>query len=295
GNNDSTSDMGPRSEIIPATGQWGRCGSIFDTNCDGSSNASGNSSWTQRMKAPEKLLAHAANDGVSFLFESWYIVRDDINIYNSMASESVNPQFSGSQWALTGATGYKLGAAIDRWVDPATPTATSRSTELVTSEGHAKLAVKVTDLGNGKWRYNYAVMNLDFARAKTSGAEPNLHVISNAGFDSFSVPVPANAHILGPNANVGEVNPNLRWRSRIAAGQLSWSTDMTIPSFDNADYPSPTSLSTLDWGVLYSFSFTSTLPPGNGSATLHVAEAGAPTSYPVATLVPGGVAGRVTE
>ena len=295
GNNDSASDMGPRSEIIPAKGQWGRCGSIFDTNCDGNSNSSGNTSWTQRMKTPEKLLAHGAGDGVGFLFESWYVVRDDINIYNSMASESVNPQFSGSQWALTGATGYKLGAAIDRWVDPATPTATSLSTELATSEGHAKLAVKVTDLGGGKWRYNYAVMNLDFARAKTSGAEPNLHVISNAGFDRFSVPVPANAHIVGSSANVGELNPNLQWRSRNTAGQLSWSTDMSIPVFGGSGYPMPTSLATLDWGVLYSFSFTSTLAPGSGNATLHVAEAGTPASYEVTTLVPGGAARRATQ
>ncbi len=36
GNNDSNNDLGPRSEIIPATNQWGRCGSIYDTNCDGS-------------------------------------------------------------------------------------------------------------------------------------------------------------------------------------------------------------------------------------------------------------------
>ncbi|MEO5561352.1 MAG: hypothetical protein ABIO49_15490, partial [Dokdonella sp.] len=135
----------------------------------------------------------------------------------------------------------------------------------------------------------------DFARAKTSGAEPNLHVESNAGFDSFSVPVPANAHIVSPSANVGEVNPNLKWRSRNAGGQLSWSTDMTIPSFDSPDFPSPTSLTTLDWGVLYSFSFTSTLPPGSGSATLHVAESGTPASYPVTTLVPGGGARRATQ
>ncbi|MEO5626361.1 MAG: hypothetical protein ABIQ70_10180, partial [Dokdonella sp.] len=135
----------------------------------------------------------------------------------------------------------------------------------------------------------------DFARAKTSGAEPNLHVESNAGFDSFSVPVPANAHIVSPSANVGEVNPNLKWRSRNAGGQLSWSTDMTIPSFDSPDFPSPTSLATLDWGVLYSFSFTSTLAPGTGSAMLHVAESGDPVSYQVATLVPGGATGRATK
>lgn len=30
GNNDSTGALGPRSEIIPASGLWGRCGSVYD-------------------------------------------------------------------------------------------------------------------------------------------------------------------------------------------------------------------------------------------------------------------------
>jgi hypothetical protein len=288
GNNDSPSDMGPRTEIIAATGQWGRCGSIFDPDCNGSANANGNDSWTQRMKMPEARLKHTSGDGVSFLFESWYVARDDINIYNSMATESVNPQFSGTQWSLAGATGYKLGPAIDRWVDPLTPSATALNAELAVIEGHAKVAVKVTDLGGGKWRYNYAVMNLDFARAPTSGAEPNLRVLSNKGFDGFSVSVPAGAQVISPVANVGDPNPNMSWRSLVSGGVLSWSTDMSIPSWGSGGYPMPTALPTLDWGSLYSFSFITNSGPVAGHATLHVAQAGTPASFDVATLVPSG-------
>jgi hypothetical protein len=290
GNNDSPGDMGPRSEIIPANGQWGRCGSIFDSNCDGAQGSNGNTSWTQRLKAPEKKLAHTAGDGLSYLFESWYIVREDINIYNSMATESVNPQFSGSQWSLTGATNYRLGGAIDRWVDPVTPGANAMNTELKVTEGHAKLAVKVTDLGNGKWRYNYAVMNFDFARAVTQGAEPNLRVVSNLGFDAFSVPIAASVRVLSPTADVGDVNPNMNWRAKTAAGRLSWSTDLSIPSFSDPTAPIPSALPTLDWGVLYSFSFIANTPPAPGTASLHVAQAGSPASYDMATLVPAGAA-----
>ncbi|MGN6520861.1 MAG: hypothetical protein ACTHK2_15685 [Dokdonella sp.] len=291
GNNDSPSDMGPRSEIIPATGQWGRCGSIFDTNCDGSQNNSGNTSWTQRMKVPEKRLAHSSGDGVSFLFESWYIVRDDINIYNSMATESVNPQFSGSQWALTGASNYRLGGAIDRWVDPSNPGPNARTSELKVPEGHAKLAVKVTDLGGGRWRYNYAVMNFDFARAETQGAEPNLRVLSNKGFDAFSVPVPANVRLQGTTSDLGESDPSLRWSQTVANGQLTWSASASAPVFGGPS-TTPATLPTLDWGTLYSFSFITTSAPVEGSATLHVAQAGTPASYELATLVPGGASQR---
>ena len=280
--------MGPRSEIIPAKGQWGRCGSIFDANCDGNEGSNGNTTWTQRMKVPEQKLAHTSGDGNSFLFESWYIARDDINIYNSMATESVNPQFSGSQWSLTGASNYRLSGAIDRWVDPSAPGANAMNTELAAAEGHAKVAVKVTDLGNGKWRYNYAVMNFDFARAETQGAEPNLRVVSNQGFDSFGVPVAAGVSILSPASDLGGTALNGNWRSSIAGGQLTWSNNGSLGGIGSHGTP-PASLPTLDWGTLYSFSFISNAAPVAGTATLHVALAGSPATYGVATLVPGTV------
>ncbi|HEU4664628.1 MAG TPA: hypothetical protein VFS55_11400 [Dokdonella sp.] len=288
GNNDSPGDMGPRSEIIPATGQWGRCGSIFDPDCNGSQNSSGNTDWTQRMKVPEKKLAHAGGDGVTFLFESWYVARDDINIYNSMASMSVNPQFSGSQWSLTGASSYRLGGAIDRWVDPSNPGPNARTSELKVPEGHAKLAAKVTDLGNGRWRYDYAIMNFDFARAETQGAEPNLRVVSNKGFDAFSVPIQGGSRLQATSSNLGDAGQGQQWRASIANGRLTWSNDAGAPVFGGPSTPPVASLPTLDWGTLYSFSFISTSAPVEGAATLHVAQAGSPSSYDLVTLVPGG-------
>ena len=286
GNNDSPSDMGPRTEIIPATGQWGRCGSIFDPDCNGSQNSNGNDNWTQRMKTREGKLTHTSGDGVGFLFESWYVARDDINIFNSMATLAVNPQFSGAQWSLTGATNYRLGPAIDRWVDPLAPPANSMNATLAAPEGHAKVAVKVTSLGAGKWRYDYAVMNLDFARAVTTGAEPNLKVLSNRGFDGFSVPFPAGAQIVAPLVTSGDANPDFNWRAKVANGSVAWSTDMNVPGFSTGGFPMPSTLPTLDWGSLYSFAFIVNAAPVSGNATLHIAQAGAPMSYPVATLVP---------
>jgi hypothetical protein len=285
GNNDSTSDMGPRSEIIPATGQWGRCGSIFDPNCDGSQDGNGNSSWTQRMKVPEAKLVHTTGDGATFLFESWYVARDDINIYNSMASKSVNPQFSGSQWTLAGETNYRLGGAIDRWVDPTNPGLYARSAELSSNEGHAKVAIKATSVGGGLWRYDYAVMNFDFARAITQDAEPNLRVVSNAGFDSFSVPVPAGAIVSNLSFRNGQTGSTGAWTATTANNTVTWSAN---------------GQPTLDWGTMYSFSMTVNKPPrmptttptmSSGlipKVTLHVANTGSPAEYKVYSIVPGG-------
>jgi hypothetical protein len=285
GNNDSTSDMGPRSEIIPATGQWGRCGSIFDPNCDGSQDSNGNSSWTQRMKVPESKLVHTAGDGNTFLFESWYVARDDINIYNSMATKSVNPQFSGSQWTLASETGYRLGGAIDRWVDPTNPGLYARNAELSSNEGHAKVAIKATSLGGGLWRYDYAVMNFDFARAITQDAEPNLRVVSNAGFDQFSVPIPAGATVTNLSFRNGQTGNTGAWTATTANNTVTWSAN---------------GQPTLDWGTMYSFSMTVNKPPRMPTTTpsmssglipkvaLHVANTGSPAEYKVFSIVPGG-------
>ncbi|MEO8461430.1 MAG: hypothetical protein ABI451_12940, partial [Dokdonella sp.] len=175
-NNDQTVDMGPRSEILPASGIWGRCGSIWNPltgdapgTCTGSYNTSdpnNNTTWTQRMLTRESQLDPSANPNATYYFESWYAVRDDIDIYNSMATMTGVPTWNlaSHNWAFYSQANYRLGPAIDRWVSPTAPPANAKSAEIFNSEGHAKVAVKATDLGGGNWRYDYAVMNLDFAR-----------------------------------------------------------------------------------------------------------------------------------
>lgn len=294
GNNDASYDLGPRSEIVPAKGLWGRCGSKWDPNCTGSGDhyQNGNGDYDDRLLVSESQMGDK-HPGANYLFESWYVTRDDINIYNSMATLSVNPRKSGGSWSTSGASGYKLGGAIDRWVDPTNPPAGAKSTELAQKEGHAKVAVKVTDLGGGRWRYDYAVMNFDYAREVVQGAEPDhLHVVSNKGFDRFSVPLPAGVQAVSPSADSGDVNPNMNWRAQVKNGRVAWSNDLSIPGFGNGSYPMPSSLPTLDWGTLYSFSFTANTAPVAGNANLHVAQAGSPTDYDVATLVPGPAAGK---
>jgi hypothetical protein len=185
----------------------------------------------------------------------------------------VNPQFSGSQWSLSGASNYRLSGAIDRWVDPSAPGANAMNTELAAPEGHAKVAVKVTDLGDGTWRYDYAVMNFDFARAVTagqgSGHGPDPRVVSNMGFDSLSVP--AGGTIGATTFSNGTVDGSTAWTASNANGSVIWTA--------------PTG-ATLDWGTMYSYSIVSSSAPVAGNATLHVAESGTPASYDVATLVP---------
>lgn len=256
GNNDSSSDLGPRTEIIPNTNQWGRCGSIYDTNCDGLQNNGGNGAYDQRLVVRESQFSGAAQTGATYLFESWYLARQDVNIYNSMGTKRVTFTRSGSVWAVGGNDQYRLGPAIDRWVDPTAPGANAASSSKSTSEGNVKVAVKVTDLGGGRWRYDYAAMNLDFSRPTTEGAEPNLRVTRNLGFDNFSVPV-GSATVTDLVFSDGDLDASNDWVTSIRNGRVFFAA----ANRGNA----------LNWGTMFRFSFIANQPPAAAGISMHIA------------------------
>jgi hypothetical protein len=273
GNNDNASDLGPRREIIPATGQWGRCRSIYDLNCDGAQNAGGNGNYDQRMRVRESAVDAAANPGATWLFESWYIVRDDINIYNTMATLPFQAAWTGSVWQVTDGTPYRLGSAVSRWVASAPSGSVARLVELDVAEGHAQLGLRVTDLGGGNFRYEYAFMNHDFARAATSGAEPNLEVLRNNGFDGFVLP-------LAPGATATQVV--------VADGDSDPANDWIVTQSNGAlAVRAPQDSASLNWGSMLRIGFAAAIAPVETVATLEVTEPGTPASHGVATLGPG--------
>lgn len=180
-NNDSNSALGPRSEIVPASNVWGRCGSVYDTNCDGMANA--------------------------------------------------------------------------------------------TPEGRVKVAVKATNLGSGRWRYDYAVMNVNFTRAQTAGAEPKLRVLSSVGFDSFVVPVGA-ATISDLVFSDGDLDSQNDGVASVGRSGVSWTA--------------PNAASALNWGTMTRFSFIVGEAPAKATVTLRVGASGDPKALkPAKLLAPG--------
>jgi hypothetical protein len=256
GNNDSNNSLGPRNEIIPSNNAWGRCGSIYDTNCDGFANATPNGAYDQRLTVRESQFSGTPHAGATFRFESWYLARQDINILNSMGTVRTTFSRPSTVWVVGGNDQYRLGPAIDRWVDPAAPGANASSTMVTTPEGNVKVAMKAISLGGGLWRYHYAVMNLDFSRPQTEGAEPNLRVLRNLGFDNFTVPVGANTvtDLVFSDGDLDAVND---WVPAIRDGRLTW----TATTRGNA----------LNWGTMFRFSFTTNVAPSSSAVTMHVA------------------------
>ncbi len=277
GNNDNNQSLGPRSEIIPFTNQWGRCGSIYDTNCDGIQNNSANTSFDQRLVVRESQFSGPEHAGATYLFESWYLARQDIDILNSMGTKRVTFSRPGTVWVVGGNDQYKLGPAIDRWVDPAAPGPNASSVQISTAEGQVKVASKVTDLGGGRWRYDYAVMNLDFSRAITEGAEPNLRVLSNQGFNGLAVPAGA-ATITDLKFSDGDVDPTNDWTASISGGNVFW----VAPAGNS-----------LNWGTMFRFSFIANRAPGRNSFQLSIAGSGSPKVLKGSGLMaPPGLRGR---
>ena len=284
-NNDATGALGPRSEIIPATNQWGRCGSIYDTNCDGVANSVANDVFAQRLVVRESQFSGAAQAGATYMFESWYLARDDINILNSMATTRATFTRNSTTWSVGGNDQYKLGPAIDRWVNPAAPPAGGASVMLSTPEGKVKVAGKSTNLGGGRWRYDYAVMNLDFARAETSGAEPNLRVISNLGLNSLTIPA-GSATISDLSFGDGDLDSTNDWTASVGGRNVTW----TAPS-GNA----------LNWGTLFRFSFIANQGPARGAFALGIATPGTSATLKGTGMIgpsaarligPGGITGN---
>ncbi|MBN8481303.1 MAG: hypothetical protein J0L88_06910 [Xanthomonadales bacterium] len=295
GNNDSSNALGPRSEIIPATNVWGRCGSIYDTNCDGTANSSGNTQYSQRMIVQESALNATAQTGATYLFESWYLAREDINIYNSMATKTVAPTFTGGTWSLGSGTNYRLGPAIDRWVPRTNPPANSINVEIAGSEGHVQVAVKAIDLGNGTWRYHYAVMNHDFARAVTECLDPvpgptcrpgYLKVVHNYGLDRFRVTTAAGVTITSVAFSDGDTDAANDWTGTVAPTAVDW----VAPANPSPPAGTPAVLNPLNWGTMFRFSFVADAAPSPAGVQLHIAQAGTgddPAFLSTTVLAPG--------
>lgn len=250
GTNNSTGSLSTRTEVTAHTGIWQRQCSIFDGNCD---NLQGptppgftGADDDRRMVVRESDLGVA---GAQYFFDAWYVVRDDVNIFNTMGWVPVTLSFAGSTWSVSPGT-KSDGAVVDAWVNPSAPGPNADNKRITTTEGRLTLAVRATDVGGGQWRYDYALMNHDFDRR----------------IRSFSVPLPAGtATSLGftsVNRNAGSA-----WPGVAAAGAVRWE----IPG-----RPAREGQGALDWGNLNTFSFVSDRPPsavGAVTVTLGVQEA----------------------
>ena len=250
GNNDSSSALGPRSEIVPALGIWARCGSIYDSNCDGANDNPSLTSTDNRLMVLESKISDTAN--YRYYYEGWYVVREDVNIYNTMGSKEFTPAYSGGLWRSNNEQTFVSGAAIDRWVNPANPGSGNMSSEVVLPDGRLKVAVRTKLLGNGNTRYDYAVMNLDYVSAQLETLSSlNIRMLGRAGISGFSVPA--------TQSTVSNIS--------VTDGSASIA-DWTFANGNNIVFSTPSQAAEIGWSSLYSFSFEANAAPVAGKVAL---------------------------
>lgn len=279
--NDMASVLGPRSEIDPSSGRWGRCGSVFDPDCNGSQDSSGFAQpFERRLLAAEADLLPMLNPGARWFIEAWYVVRDDANLDNSMGFREVLPGKNGTAWSFPTTSPLQAGPLISQWVDPASPTALSQAHRLTLADGRIQLAVQVSDLGGGQWRYRYALMNLDYADSQFSGSGSALRMESSRG-----------VHGIRWLVERSDID-NLIFRDDDRQPASDWSAPATGP----LQLTAPPGAD-LGWGRLASISFDSSQPPTLDEITLQLGEGQTtllqlPAPTPAGRIFRGGFEGQ---
>jgi hypothetical protein len=254
--------LAPRSAINGFSGQF-----------SGYSAVSGDAIF-RRLQVRQTDLDLAAHPAAVWVLEGAYVGTDDAQSGNGLNNATYKLATLTSAYALTPSGGAHVGIpAIQAWHDHGLganlpDSSVSVAPVDVPGEGRFYAASKVTDLGNGRWRYDYAVYNLNSDR---SGA-------------SFSVPVPAGVTVSNPGFSApfyhsGEVYANDAWNfSNTGAGGVSWTVPQSFAQNPNS--------SALRWGTMYNFWFEADSGPGQEVGTLGLFKPGAAGSVAFATRAP---------
>ncbi len=266
GNNDSSTFQGPRDEIVASQGLWESCNSFFDSNCNGSQDGF-SGSWLNRLLVAPAELDHQDAD---YFLDAWYVIQYDVNIWNTMGYHSINPAAGGfGGYTFTPLGPFTGGTPLGEWVPEGNgPMAGHQIVEVESltpnepypknmPQGHLRVLVRVHDLGNGSYRYNYAVMNFDFER----------------GVRQFTIPLAEGATVsetwMGGPTDVLD-SP---WPASIGASGVVF----TAPGE-----------SILPWFTLYNFEVVVDQAPLEGSAvSLGAAGEGVPQTLDVSVAAPG--------
>ncbi len=262
GTNDAPVVLGPRKEIIPATGQWGRCGSVFDPPCSGKLDPSypiRDRGFKYRLKVLEADLSKTLHPNSRYQFEYGYVVRDEKNAELAVAHRSLVPEKTSTKWGVRwtiSATDFSLGPAINAWVDPKLHSDEAINQRIATRFGHVRVAAVARKTGPGQYYYTYVVLNEDLASVKTTGVEPNLHIVSSHGLDGFDVEIQPDVTVQNPRFTDLDTIKSNDWHVDTNAGEVSWR------SVGDND---------LTWGTMFTFGFGANAPPVRVMAHLRVA------------------------
>ena len=235
--NGSQGGLGPRFQVNAFTG---------DFSYPFFAQGSGGNQIYKRGQILNSDLDPSLHPTALYFGEGHYVSPDDAaagNHFNNASYRRLTVGgFTSGSWNLS-ATGptERTKPGLQAWADndPAVRFAPGK----VPGEGRFFGASKVIDNGDGTWRYEYAIQNLN----------------SDVSFGSFAVPVPAGVTVTGigfgdVDYHSGEPYDGTDWVGQHANGEVRWSTAETFGQNPNAN--------ALRWGSLYNFWFVADANPG---------------------------------
>lgn len=245
-NNGDRMWLGPRSEWDPHAATWTCAGSYFDgvpVDCVRSVTGSGTGPVNHRLEAFDVDLA---NPGATYYYEADYMVRDDVDNMNNIGSRRtvVTQGFSSYSFSTPSSVTNPLieGPALTRWGDMHTYAS-------VDGDGELLLAAEVDDLGNGTWRYKYALFNWRADRRPGTFGVAQSGPTSDFYFHDIDA-LPSNDWVpVAVGKNITFTFPGVFEAGHKVAGPL-------------------------EFGTLYNFEFVSGHPPAVRDATVGIHDGG---------------------
>lgn len=247
--NSNPNRLGPRYEVNPWTGAWTYNNShLYQVDHN---SADLHTAISHRLQVHIADIDPTLNVGASYYMEGYYVIADDMDVMNSASWKPVTPvppPVGGTVWTFTmspAATRPELGFAIDAWLG-ATKTMYAQDNppiEFVSPDGRCILASKATDLSDGFWRYEFALLNIDMDRQVGSVSFPlsQATTVRNTGFHA------PQHHDEPLNAVGGVAIDNNPWTSTRTSTAVTFSTT-TNP---------------VRWGTVYNIRFEANVPPVN--------------------------------
>ncbi|MFY9341112.1 MAG: hypothetical protein WAT39_01395 [Planctomycetota bacterium] len=267
GNNADRFWLGPPVEIDPWLGTWGPVGSYFDIGDPAQAGypapADGVRSLNQNVFASDPVKNRVTvreqdllTPGAQYFYGIHLIHQGEAvaNRGDNLASRGFNPVGSGGSWSFANnAVAQAYGSILTRW-----PGAQVNSGLNGNDDGRFFVASKVTPIGGGMYRYEYAIHNAD----------------NNRGGASFRVPLAAGATVQNAGFRDIDQNPLNNWTFANTGSEIAFTAVGT-----NA----------LNWNTIYNCWFDCSVPAGAGNMTIDEARTGpGALSVVIPSQVPSG-------
>jgi cysteine-rich repeat protein len=263
--NSNQCGLGPRALVNPFTGSMPEGQLILDAPCQGNNFPARNHAGHTHEPGPSGAIAHrlqvhdadlmpALNPGAVYFGEAFYVTSDEFTNADALANGNM---FNNVSHRKTGVAGPSGGMFAFNWLDstqrelPALAAWTGATVADIEpapgTDGRALLAWQVTDLGAGKWHYEYAVYNMNLDRAIRGLGVP---IPSKVEVSAIGFHAPPNHD--DPGVAPAEQFSNEPWSTDLSPGHLTWST---------ATFDDDPQANAVRFGTLYNFRFDADSPP----------------------------------